>query len=437
MFVRYCKPLKHSRRCYSTFETLGISPATCQKLKSNFNIIRPTLAQEQFIPLLLEGKRDILLRDNTGTGKSFGIAITLASLIPSEVKVHKSVHSIYIAPNQELALQIGHWIQKLTDTPNVKLCAGLSEEEYSTIPHTVIGTPGRILDIINEGKLPTHAFDRLIIDEADQAFALPKRYAPVRQQNKRAKHPKPAQLLLDKLLLESNNNQKIKRQLMVASATLNRPLRHFVTSQKGWLRSDPLFVDISKGTRMSEVVPVQHHCLLISDDAIRNLQTEAKQEEKAPSVDFDDTDDRMIDSIAALQEVEPVRNGILFIDSATSVEKLRDKLASYNVKALNIKDYAHQAQQQHDEKSNSLWIATEFSARGIDIPNVSHVFILGQPSSPASYLHMAGRTGRLGPEGFRSGKVISLIREQGWTEAKMANMYKLLDIPLKQYEYVQ
>ncbi|CAO3641737.1 unnamed protein product [Mucor hiemalis] len=100
--------LSLTKRCYSTFEKLGVSATTCQKLKSTFNVTQPTHAQEQFIPPLVAGKQDLLLRDCTGTGKTFGTALTLASLIPSSAT--ESVQTLYIVPNQELAFQIGSWI---------------------------------------------------------------------------------------------------------------------------------------------------------------------------------------------------------------------------------------------------------------------------------------------------------------------------------------
>ena len=371
---------------------------------------------------MLAGKRDLLVRDRTGTGKTFGTALTLASLIPSVTT--KSVHALYIVPNQELAFQIGSWIGQLTPhQDNYNVLANNEINALETIPHTVIGTPGRILDYIQQGQLPVHALERLILDEADQALSLPKRYATVRQQQKRAAHPKPAEQLMDQL-------SKLKHQTVISSATLNRPLRYFL-SQKGWVQ-DPLFVDVVQGSTLNEErnATVQHHCLVISDDTIRNIHQQ-KQDiaSKDSQVDFDDLDDRMMESIATLQELEPVNNGILFVAPSMSVATIQSKLAKYDIDAQDIKDYQPSA--------NKLWIATEFTARGVDIPGVSHVFILGKPSSVTAYLHMAGRTGRLSPNGFANGKVINLIREHGWNESKMVSMYDLLNIPIQTYEHVE
>jgi superfamily II DNA/RNA helicase len=406
---------------------LGISPLTCQKLKSNFNVTQPTHAQEQFIPPLVSGQRDLLLRDRTGTGKTFGTALTLASLIPCKPYT-KSISSLYIVPNQELAYQIGSWIQQLT-TPNTdtfQVIANAEVHNLDTVPHTVVGTPGRILDLVSQGKLPMHALERLVLDEADQALSLPKRYATARQQQKRAAHPKPAELLLDQL-------SSLKHQTVISSATLNRPLRYFL-SQKGWV-NDPLFVDLVQGSQLNEErnATVKHHCLVISDDSIRNIQQHKEDIlSKDKQASFDDVDDRMMESIAILHEVEPVRNGILFVGPTISVATVKNKLAQHDIMAEDIKEYNSKG----SGTNKTFWIATEFTARGVDIPSVSHVFILGKPTSVTSYLHMAGRTGRLSPQGFANGKVINLVREHGWTESKMVNMYELLNIPIEKYEHV-
>lgn len=362
-----------------------------------------------------------MIRDRTGTGKTFGTALTLASLVPSTTS--KSIQTLYIVPNQELAFQIGSWINQLTPhLDNVKIIASSDQAELTHIPHTVVGTPARILDLVSQGRLPTASLQRLVLDEADQALSLPKRYATVRQQQQRASHPKPTELLLDRL---SNSNH----QTVISSATLNRPLRYFL-AQKGWI-NDPLFVDLSNGSGLTEErnATVQHYCLVISEDAIRNAKAKDEIISKENQVTFDDADDRMMESIAVLQEIEPVQHGILFIGPSVSVATVMKKLAEHDVESADIKDY--------HPSSNKLWIATEFTARGVDIPGVSHVFILGKPVSVTSYLHMAGRTGRLSPQGFASGKVINLVREHGWTESKMISMYDLLNISIDTYEHVE
>ncbi|KAI8375121.1 P-loop containing nucleoside triphosphate hydrolase protein, partial [Blakeslea trispora] len=389
------------------FKQLGVSSSVAKRLESRFNITQPTLAQQQFIPALVSGQRDLLLRDQTGTGKTFGTAVALASLVPHEPTQH--VKSLYIVSNQELAYQITYWIQQLTDSTHVHM---IQPTPSSSIPHTLIGTPGRLLDT----DLSFDRLDRLVVDEVDQALALPKRYASARQQHKRLVHPKPTERLLDQI--------QRPRQTMVSSATLNRPLRHFLIRQKAWLH-DPLFIQGD-----ADRSGVKHHCLMVSDTSIRNI---AQTDDHSRTAEFDDTDDRMIESIAVLQELEQVKRGMLFVGPTVSVKEVQTKLAEYGVLAEDIQHYKHET----SSSFNGLWIATEFSAKGMDIPNLSHVFILGKPASVTAYLHMAGRTGRLGPSGFGQGKVINLVRDHGWNESKMLNLYDLLNIPIDTYQHVE
>ncbi|SAM04128.1 hypothetical protein [Absidia glauca] len=392
MFTRICLI---KTRSYATFQKLGVPESTAALLQTTFGITKPTQTQSDLIPTILSGK-DLFLRDGTGTGKSFGMALALASIDPQS-------RSLYITPNQELASQVKQWIESLA-------------------PHhgVIVDTAARLSD-----ASPTlTTIDRIVLDEADQALRLPKRYATLRQQQQRQLHPKPAQLLLTDLMQSSPK----KPQLIASSATLNRPLRHWMT-QQGWL-VDPVFIDITHGSHQPSV---QHHCLMVSDDAIRNITPSKPTPSAPPTTTFDDQDDRMLESVAILHDLEQVsKDSVLFVDSSVSTATIQSRLAAFNIHAKDIRDAL-----QTTSTIPTLWIATEFSARGIDLASVSHVFILGKPGSIASYLHMAGRTGRLGPNGkVRPGKVISLVRDHGRSETKMINMYNLMNIDVASLDHV-
>ncbi|KAI7899541.1 P-loop containing nucleoside triphosphate hydrolase protein [Cokeromyces recurvatus] len=421
-------------------QELGISASICQRLEKNFNILQPTLAQTQFIPLLLSGQKDVLLRDRPGTGKTLGIVATLASLV--------NRRSLFIVPNQELAFQIGRWLQMLTTADRFQILASHyhhddDDDNNNTRlhmpPSLVIATPGCLLDLCNNRGLRLGPLDHLIIDEADQALGLPKRYAPKRDFERRARHPKATEVLLDLLVRDPNGQQqqqqqRPRHQTVMSSATLNRPFRHFVSRQRSWLLKDEhVFIDgcccTNEETSPSRVV--QHHCLVLSQHSIRNMRSkreEGKEEEDVmmEKVEKEEEEDVILDSMAVLQSLEHVQNGIFFIPTTQSISHVKTKLAEREVVVKDLKDYTPGAK--------GLWLATEFTARGIDIPNLSHVFLWGPPSSPASFLHIAGRTGRLGSSSDQSRKVISLVNSS--TEAKIANMYRLLNIPVQTYEHV-
>ena len=407
-----------------------------------------------------------MLRDRTGTGKTFGIAVALASKLLNESSTtrceqEKLLRSLYIVPNQELAIQIEHWMRLLLDgTPSSAAAYGShrnnSNDTLATHPHTLIGTPARLLDSIN--TLPIHHIDCIVIEEVDQALRLPTRYAPLKKQKKRASNPKPAQSLVDHILSLDRNKNKKKPQLIAASATLNRPLRHWML-KAGWTDS-PTFIDITKTVEAGNE-KTQHYCLLVSGGEIRNIGSfynvdeqmqndnghNQQQEQEAlssslPSDNYQrDNAAALIESVAVLKGIEKVNNGVLFVDTSVSTSDIARQLAEFGVRARDIRDYQ---QYKNDKEKNQeqttapLWIATEFSARGMDIDNVSHVFILGEPSSVSGYVHMAGRTGRLGPQGMiRGGKVITLVEDKGKVETRMSNIYKMLNAQVDHYDHVQ
>ncbi|KAF7724709.1 hypothetical protein EC973_000817 [Apophysomyces ossiformis] len=420
-----------------TFQHLGIPTKTAERLRSEFGIEQPTQAQTQFIPAVRSG-RDLLLRDRTGTGKTFGLALALTSL---------RRRSLYLAPNEELVTQVRHWVDRLE---------GIGS---STSKELLVSTPADAMKIDRAILRDVH---RIVLDEADQALRLPKRYATARQQRLRQEHPKPAQILIDQLIME----RKKKPQIIVASATLNRPLRYWL-QQQGWT-DNPLFIDLAKQQQQPVETAdtdewdkrnkVHHYCLVVSDDEIRNIMSSSSSlseeeegiEKERPlaedernngkrgsaSVDFDDLDDRMLDSVATLTQIESASQSILFVHPSVSTAYVQTYLAKHDIQSRDLREYVV-GQPLSSTERPTLWLATEFSARGMDLPDVSHVYILGRPTSVPSYLHMAGRTGRLGYRSPHQSKVISLVRDQGWTTKKMLTMYQFMNISVEHYEHVQ
>ncbi|ORX59484.1 P-loop containing nucleoside triphosphate hydrolase protein [Hesseltinella vesiculosa] len=438
------QPALRGKRYYTTFQSIGIHASICNRIKSAFGFEQPTATQQQLIAAMLSGQ-DILLRDATGTGKSFGLAVALAN----NVHNHHKLPAMYITPNQELAVQVQRWLDVLAPT---------------SASQVKIGTAGQIMRDHKEQPLMPHC---IILDEADQAFRLPKRYASVRDQLMRQKHPKPAQLLLESIMPIHSSPPQPKPQLVVASATLNRPLRHWLIRDRKWMQH-PTFIDTTQGSVQSPTSPVQHHCLLLDDDAIRNISPvdlfefanpRKSQRQQSPANEGTNAsviDDQIIGSLSVLIEEEQptMKDAIVFVDASTSNLDIQQRL-DIDSQAFTVKDirdaFSTPTFTSHDSSSSpsaspstdrashhTLWIANEFSARGIDLPRVSHVFILGKPSSVTGYLHMAGRTGRLGSDGQpRPGKVISLVPNHGYTEAKLVQMYKLMQIPVTPLPYVE
>ncbi|CAG8433022.1 6320_t:CDS:2 [Ambispora gerdemannii] len=495
----YAPPEKINPAKETGFVGLGIRPQICDALDQHFHIITPTHCQRKIIPPILEG-RDVIIRDLTGSGKTFGIILALLNKARAHTKIKvvekinrfqqrpsrfssKSspppqtrkiirrgppcITSVVVLPSRELAFQVEGWIRSLLQNvgfPSLKpiiqvVVRGQNidpEEQVNDLrenpPHLMIGTATRIEEIVNERKVDFKFLNTLVLDEADHLLRLPGKHAPLKSIMNRDKHPKPAELLTRQIMERASS----KPQVIVASATVNNALRHYFNFNRFVI--NPLFVDVTGGTITPSTI--LHHCLMISSEAIRNIspKIELTREEKiaksreyyelkkqkhndnlADRIKFDDNDDRMLDSVAVAYDLEQVETGILFIPNRFNVPKLVTRLHEFGLPAKELTSDEMQKIKERplhlfgNMTRNILYVATEFSARGIDIPSISHVFVLGMPSSASCYLHMAGRTGRMG----REGKVISFIRDFGGSESKIRTMLKLLEIDVKPYEHVE
>ncbi|KAI9099719.1 P-loop containing nucleoside triphosphate hydrolase protein [Phlyctochytrium arcticum] len=260
-------------------------------------------------------------------------------------------------------------------------------------------------------------------------------------------------------------------QVVICSATLNNNLRRELTLKKKWLEN-PVLLDITGTSKAPD--QLQHQCLVYNSETqfvpleqVLEQYKSAAQEGEYPS-DFDgpaieDAADQVLEEISKICYSEKVRSGLVFAHSSTSITHLVGRLNSLGLKAnklFNEMDYSQDSLgslMPLDKDSTSsevsspetelpaaatpiqspppkpfssflsgrtqLLVMTEYEARGLDLPNATHIFILGPPSSPASYLHMAGRAGRYG----REGKAYTLLGGTRYAK-RVGGMFKLLRI---------
>ncbi|KAI9280920.1 P-loop containing nucleoside triphosphate hydrolase protein [Umbelopsis sp. AD052] len=423
-------PLRHYTSECQSFEQLGISKPVSEHLNQNFGISKPTNVQCQLIPSILSGS-DVLLKDSTGTGKSFAIAMALtAAYEPNRP-------SMYLTPNRELALQVSEWMEKIsTDVPIRLEIAGEQERLRETVDVTssslTVGTASHIWSLIKEGKLQTDNWKTIAVDEADHAFRLPGRFANRKKKWNRLAHPKPAECILDNLI----SSKKSKPQIIISSATINRPLRHWLL-QKKWI-IDPKYID--GNSKVPATANVKHHCIVVSSDQVRNIQTTVNDNEKEETRDLDlddttgmqqDVDDSMMECLETLCDIEPVSQGIIFVQNDGSFKKVLHRLQKSGIKAIPLYNLISKG-----EKAQ-FYVATAMAGRGIDLQDISHVFIVGFPDSIGDYKHMAGRLGRLGQSTQSDPKVMTLAKDCKYIESKAAKMFKLMEIPITTYELIQ
>ena len=345
-----------------SFNELNINNSIVAGLEKQ-NITIPTDIQETAIPFALKNK-DIIAEAHTGTGK------TLAFLIPIFEKINvekREMQAIILAPTHELVVQIESQIKLLSTNSGINVTS-LSIMGESNIekqikklkevkPHIIVGSPGRILDLIKKKKITAHTIKTIVLDEADNLLSKNK---PV----------------IIKDIIKSTMKD---RQLMFFSASINKETLNLAKT----LVKD---VEIIKIENKSEINPkIEHICILGSlRDRFENLRK--------------------------LLAAEQPQRAIVFVNNNTDLRQINEKLQYHKVKSTAIYGNASKEERQRAldafrrGKCNVL-VSSDLSARGLDIPEVSHIISLDFPVNPDEYLHRAGRTAR----GNNSGVSVCLI----------------------------
>jgi len=344
-----------------TFNELGLNTNLIEGLKKQ-NIEQPTAIQVQAIPLVLQN-RDVIGQSQTGSGK------TLAYLLPIFQKVDSSkreMQAFILAPTHELAMQIDKQIKTLAENSEipVKSIAIIGQvnverqiEKLREKPHIIVGSTGRILELIKRRKINAQTVKTIVIDEGDR-------------------------------LLDENNISVVKdiikttmrdRQLMLFSATVNE-------------RTLTIAKDLMKEP---EVIKVQAQQML--NPQVEHLYLVTEQRDK-------------LEVLRKLIAAEKPERGIVFINKSDEVEITTSKLKYHQINAFGIfgsadKEDRKKALEGFRNGKIQLLVASDIAARGLDIEDVTHIFNLDMPEDPQDYLHRAGRTGRVG----KFGTVISIV----------------------------
>src|SRR5918997_2225208 len=343
----------------TTFADLGLSDQLLQAL-NDVGYDAPSPIQEQAIPYLFEG-RDVMGQAQTGTGKTaaFGLPM-IESVDPSDTEVQ----ALVLTPTRELCIQVtqalrAYGARKGIDPVAVFGGAPIREQQArlrSGAP-VVVGTVGRVLDLISRHALMLHSCRYLVLDEADE--------------------------MLDLGFLE--DVEKILdrtpggRQTALFSATMAPEIRALAERHL----YDPVTVKVKSAT--------------LTIDTVEQFALETKPAEK-------------VGSLVRVLEAERPRQAIVFARTKIRTEQLYRTLLDkgMNVKAL----HGDMTQGQRDGVMISfkggrvpILVATDVAARGLDIATVTHVVNFDVPTSPDVYVHRIGRTGRVG----RSGRAITFV----------------------------
>ena len=314
----------------------------------------PSAIQDQAIPAIIEG-RDVIGLANTGTGK------TAAFLLPiierqSGIMLRPSV--LIVAPTRELAQQIDEQFRDFSrgmQLSSALIVGGMNVErqirDLKRRPHVIIGTPGRLNDLYERRLLKLNNMTTLVLDEADRMLDMG--------------------FLPDIRKLVSGMPRD--RQTLFFSATITPDIEAVTAS----FLNDPITVSV----RTSE-----------TSDHVEQDVIEAR--DKAHKIEL------LVDLLGK-DEYEKV---LVFGETKYGVQRLSDHLDNQGIPSAAIHGNKNQSQRQRalnqfrDEKVKVL-VATDVAARGLDIPNVTHVINFDTPQTYEDYVHRIGRTGRGGASG--------------------------------------
>jgi len=343
-----------------TFLELGVHPDHLTALTKQ-SIQEPTLIQAAAIPELLQGK-SAYIQAETGTGK------TLAYLLPLYTKIDPNLANaqvMVIAPTHELAIQIQRECTNLSQLSGlpirvVLLIGGTPRdrqlEKLKKKPHVVIGSPGRIRELIEDGKLKTHYVRAIVVDEADKV-----------------------------LTSESVDDLRV-----MAKSTLRDRAFIFVSA------TERIEAKETVATLVPDIIRIKTSAPLVNSN-IEHLYLVCEERDKPELV-------RKL-----IHAMRPGR-AMVFVHKNETAEILANKLAHHKMRVADL----HSAHDKEDRKramdsirsgAIDVLIASDVAARGLDIKGVTHVFNVDVPTESSAYLHRAGRTGRAG----ESGTTLSLV----------------------------
>ncbi|MDD3241644.1 MAG: DEAD/DEAH box helicase [Bacilli bacterium] len=333
------------------------------KLLKNVNTLKvlnekgysvPTEIQEKIIPLIIDGN-DVLGQSQTGTGK------TLAFVAPMLEKIENNgkTQALILAPTRELAIQISREIEELSKYEKISTTCvyGSSsiEEQIKSLRkgvEIVIGTPGRVKDLIQRRVLKLSEIDFFVLDEADEMLSMG------------------FQEELEFIFEKTKND----RQVLLFSATMPKTILNLA---KNYMSSDYKMVSV-----ISDVKTAQH---IIQNYYVVNDKTR-------------------VEAMARLMDFYSPNKSIIFCRTKRNADELLEKLSSrgYSVDIIHGDITQSQRIATLDRFKNNVFnylIATDVAARGIHVDDIELVINYNLPESNEAYVHRIGRTGRANKKG--------------------------------------
>jgi ATP-dependent RNA helicase RhlE len=342
------------------FQDLNLIEPILKALKTE-GYTTPTPIQEQSIPIILQHK-DLLGCAQTGTGKTAAFSIPILQILHNERLQHKeqkTIKSLILTPTRELAIQIDESLAaygRHTGLKHLVIFGGVSQNPQTDALRRgvdiLVATPGRLLDLVNQGYVHLNHIKILVLDEADRMLDM----GFVHDVKK----------IISKI--------PTKRQTLFFSATMPKEIQQLADT----ILNNPAKVEVTPVSSTAETIQQEMY--------------------------FVDKSDKKGLLIHLLQDKE-IKSALVFTRTKHGADKVVKDLAKAGVTAEAIHGNKSQNARQRalsNFKSGTtrVLIATDIAARGIDVDNLTHVINFELPNVPETYVHRIGRTGRAGASGI-------------------------------------
>lgn len=342
------------------FSELGLSPELLKAITAQ-GFEQPSPIQAAAIPPALAG-RDVVGQSQTGSGKTMAFAVPVVQHVDA---TKRYMQALILCPTRELANQVCEEVHKLAmHKPGIKAVPVYGGSSYDRQirgieagAQVVVGTPGRVLDMVNRRILKLEHVEVLVFDEADAMLDMGFREE------------------IDEVLAKVPE----KRQTLFFSATLSGPIRYL----------------IDKYTKNAAIVTIEHKAMTVPtvEQSYYEVQSRSK-----------------VEVLTRVLDIEQPRLAIVFANTKRMVDETTDALMARGYAVDRLHGDLNQMMRERVLKNFrngavEVLIATDVAARGLDVDNIDLVVNLELPYDEEDYVHRIGRTGRAG----RAGKAVSFL----------------------------
>lgn len=357
----FCYALADYMQNIQEFIDLGLSQKSIEAVVDK-GFEHPTEIQKRCIPILLKGDKDLIGQAQTGTGKTATFALPILEKLDKQYEAGERTHkagALVLVPTRELCIQVCDEIKSLGANRNVRTLAIYGGASYNIQfkglkegADVIVGTPGRIQDHLERGTLSLDSIRFCVLDEADEMLNMG---------------------FIDDI--ENILSQMPEdRQMLCFSATMPEPIR-----------------------RLAET--------FMKDYELVKVQTEDMTSTLTRQIYYEVLEEDKFEALCRTVDMAPDFYGIVFCKTKLQCDEVGSRLISAGYNAEVLHGDLSQVQREliiHKMREHriSILVATDVAARGLDIPDMTHVVNYSLPDEPESYIHRVGRTGRAGKEGL-------------------------------------